>query len=329
LFDGADKMSSGIKNLLAVTWRYATPWDRLWGIGVIFLVLLGSIFWLKQDPLLLNYRAVWCIAITLLYFAAIVPPVKRMARRKHELLVYVAVWGIISLILWLASFYATFFFLVVNTDKWDKILNLPPVFAAIIGAGIGWYVHQELSAKFHRTSNSFNLVMQTRTSAEFIRYTRDLYAYYSKCETLPDEVVKCDLPAKRIELGQRKRELEANPQEEMFSQKKLAYLNDLAMLEAIEGLRYLLNFYEFMSFAIHAGDLDENLLYETVSPSVVRWYNRSKDYQSHVTTNDQGNKLAYQHLTKLVEGYTTMVGSKVTEIPGWERRLDIEKAEKN
>src|ERR1700722_19830304 len=132
-------MGSGIKRLLGITWDYATPTDRACGMAVIFIGLLAAIFWFKQDSALLDYKAIWCVVATLLYFIAIVPPVKRMAGRQHILLLYVAVWGIISLIVGLVSFYATYFSLVEDTAQWDKILNLPPVFAAVMGAAIGWY----------------------------------------------------------------------------------------------------------------------------------------------------------------------------------------------
>jgi Domain of unknown function (DUF4760) len=318
-------MWSGIKGILDVTWKYSKPFDRVLQVTILVLVIVVAILAVRQDPIFVNSKAAWCIVGMIIYAAAIIPPVKRMTDRRHELLFYVTAWGILSLILILVAFYTVYFIVVPDSEsqQWDRILNLPPVFAAVFGTAIGWYVHQQLSAKLHRTSNSFALVMQTRTSTEFLKHTRSLYAAYPPPTEFQTEDAKYFETSKRIEIDRIGRELAVALNPDLT--KKGAYLRDLAKVEAVEGLRYLLNFYEFMAFGIHAGDLDETLLYETVSPSVVGWYTRSQTYCDKIRAT-AANKLAYQHLHRLVEGYKTKVGNKEEEIDGWKKRLDIEKA---
>ena len=105
----------------------------------------------------------------------------------------------------------------------------------------------------------------------------------------------------------------------------LVSTRDLAKVEAAEGLKYLLNFYEFMALGTHVGDLDETLLYETISPSVVGWYTRSELHCKHVRSTPT-DKLAYEHLDKLVNGYKVKIGGKEMEIDGWKKKLDLDKA---
>jgi Domain of unknown function (DUF4760) len=316
-------MGSGIRKILEITWKFAKPMDRGIGITLICLIVLVAFLAARGEAIYTDYRAIWCLVCLALYFIAIVPPVKRMTDRRHELLFYVATWGIVSLVLVLVAFYAIYFVLTGSQTQWDRVLNLPPVFAAVFGTAIGWYVHQQLSAKLHRTSNSFNLVMQTRTSAEFLKHTRSLYAVYPPPREFPAEDNKYFQTQKRTEVDRIGRELasKANPDDA----KKLTYLNDLAKVEAVEGLKYLLNFYEFMALGVHMGDLDETLLYETISPSVVGWYDRSKTYCDQIRAKN-GNKLAYQHLHKLVDGYTTKEGDHDVPVEGWRKRLELEKA---
>jgi hypothetical protein len=252
-----------------------------------------------------------------------------MADRRDELLLYVAIWGIISLTAFIIAFYVVFFVATgassATETSWDRVLNFPPVIAAVVGAGLGWYVHQQLSAKFHRTGNSFALVIQMRTSSEFISHTKKLAAVYSIFDPFPSTDCEYALRNnKRVELDQLRRTISAHP-EKHDATAKLKCLNELAKIEAIEGLKYLLNFYEFMAFAIQAADLDETLLYETISPHVVGWYNQTKVLREALSERP-GDKLAFQHLERLVKGYKETAARKVIDFDGWEKRLAHEAA---
>jgi hypothetical protein len=315
-------MGSGLLRILEITWKFAKPFDRLIGITLVALTALAVFLVIKHDSIISGYGAIFWAAGIILYFTAIVPPVKRMVDRHHEYVFHVALWGIASLLLVLFAFYAIYFIVVDDQTHWERILNLPPVFAAVFGAAIGWYVHQQLSAKNHRTNNSFNLVIQTRTSAEFLKQTRNLYSAYPPTGFNSNDTDYFDT-MKRVAVYQKGRNLEAK--EKPTEDEKLAHLNELSKMDAVEGLMYLLNFYEFMAFGIQAGDLDENLLYETLSPSVVVWYSRARPFIDFLHSKND-NKLAYQHLDKLVEGYSRKVGDKDEVVDGWRKRLEIEKA---
>jgi hypothetical protein len=319
-------MWSGIRNILEKTWKYATPFDRMIGITLVTIIIVAIFLGIKGDDLFIDHRATWIVICLILYAVALIPPVKRMTDQRHELVFYVASWGLVSLVVWLVAFYVLFFILIPDQtarNQWDRVLNVPPILGALFGATIGWYVHQQLNAKLHRTSNSFALIMQTRTNTEFLKYTRSLYAVYPPPDEFPAEDLMFLKAHKRAELD--KFTLEIQIGAEIDPQKKRSYLHELSKVEAIEGLKYLLNFYEFMAQGVHAGDLDETLLYETISPSVVGWYSRCQAYCNQVRSAPS-NKLAYQHLHKLVEGHVMKVGTKEIEVHGWKRKLEIEKA---
>jgi len=90
--------------------------------------------------------------------------------------------------------------------------------------------------------------------------------------------------------------------------------NEHTKITAIAGLRYLLNFYEFMAKGIRAKDLDEDLLFGTLRSIVVALYNDSAEYRKFVREGNNtsalpdrgpvkvGQKAAFSHLAWLVEG---------------------------
>jgi len=61
-----------------------------------------------------------------------------------------------------------------------------------------------------------------------------------------------------------------------------------------------LNYYEFMAVAIELGDLEESIVYETMSPHVVGLYNRAYACIEYVRGRDGGEPLAFEHLEILV-----------------------------
>lgn len=322
-------MFSGIQGLLETTWKYATRVDCAFGFFLIIALVLATVFGIEHHPILLDHLVAWCVGTVAIYFIAIIPPVKRMAARRHELVTYVAVWGIVSLTVFVVAFYFVYFAVTDGKEPdgatWDRLLNFPPVIAAVVGAAIGWYVHQQMQAKFHRTTNSFNLVMQTRTNSEFINHFRKFASVYPSTREVPPEHSPYFLPSKRGEIDEIGEKVEHDGAS-ITKEQALEYWTGLRYVEAIEGLKYLLNFYEFLALGIKLGDLDDSLLYETISPSVVGLYERSKAYRMDVRKR-ASDKLAFQHLECLVCGYTEAIGRRTVNIEGWAKRLEREKAD--
>ena len=315
-----------LKGLLETTWKLSSVPSRTFGIIFLALAILSVCLNLMNDVLLTEHRVLWLIILTILYFSAVVPPVATMTKHRHRHVLYVVLWGLISLAFFLVVFYLFFFALAQTSEQqrqWDRILNLPPIFAAAIAAAIGWYAVHQFSAQNNRTNNSFSLVMQTRCNTEFVTQAR----YFSSAFPPPivlDQTYKPYFPAGmrgRLEYLKKIDASKLTPSEAS----ELQGIDEQIVL-GMYAARYLLNFYEFMAYAIYAGDLDEGLLYESISPAVVGLFDRVKALRDYINVGANGDKLAFQHVQRLVEGYVKDEGDVKTTVDGWRRRLDMERA---
>lgn len=322
---GMDQMWHSLRSLLEETWQHATRRDACVAFLFLFALAACSVFSLKNDPLFLDYKVLWYSVILILYFTAIAPPVARLAAERHRHVLQVVLWGLISLTVTLVAFYLFFFALAETKDQqeqWERVLNLPPVIAGAVAAAIGWYAAHQFAAKNHRTNNSFQLVMQTRCNTEFVKHARKFLIAYPSSSSIPMQDSKYFDPSARSRLEEMKRKQKA----EQLTEAETTELKQFAeeKLEGIEGARYLLNFYEFMSFGIYAGDLDEELLYETISPAVVKIYEQSTALRA-VLNGPDGDVLAFQHLERLVSGYERKSHSGTEKVLGWRARLAQER----
>lgn len=312
--------------LVETTWKFSSRKDCAMAAGFGLGLFLVSWAYMRGDPVVIDYKATWYSIVVILYFGALVPPLARMIKERHTYVLFVAMWGLISLAVFLTWFYLMFFALAptdaTGITRWERILNLPPVIAAAVGAGIGWYVHYQMNAKLHRTANSFSLAMQTRTNSEFVARVKALKATYPDLTPKEPKYFSKD---SRQALEARRLALKYSASITLDEQKDFA--TDEMKVEGIDSVRYLLNFYEFMAFAIRAGDLDESLLYETISPAVVGIYDGSKAYREAVNGRSE-DALAFQHLHDLVSGYEDSVDGKSIRVSGWRERLELEKAAK-
>lgn len=206
----------------------------------------------------------------------------------------------------LLVFYGSYYWIAdaapLNAKPSDKFLNFPPVIAALWTAGMGWYIHFQATSKNHRTTNSFNLVMQTRTSKEFLERTRAVQAVYPFGAKVPKEDSTHFGTAAMRELQEARDAAAASapagtpPADFTAIERKVI---------AIDGLKYLLNYYEFMAVGIAANDLEEEMLYETISENVCSLYERAENYIEHTHAN--GQPLAFEALELLVKRWRKML----------------------
>ncbi|WP_286075457.1 DUF4760 domain-containing protein [Stenotrophomonas sp. 59] len=234
--------------------------------------------------------------------------VRRCADHGPGSIGQVCFWSAVLLGFTVTLMYVTFFLLFPNAldegEAVSKILNIPPVIAAVWAAGIGWYVHFQATAKAHRTNNAFNLLMQTRTNKEFIDRSELIQRYFPhgsgivEVDTAPGRVDdRIHLKSLEDQLAAAEaRKWPTAPYEE------LALLRDrIGRVKAQLALRYMLNFYEVMAVAIAKNDLDEGLLYDSLGGVVPSIYRRAEKIIAYERTKGTVAVLVFTGLTPLVD----------------------------
>lgn len=215
------------------------------------------------------------------------PSLLKAAHQDHRHLLTVCVWSFVLVILLITvSFYS--FFKVAGSDstKYDKLLNVVPVFVAIWAAAVGWLIHFRITTKAHRTNNAFAIIMETRKSSEYLKRQELVQKHFPPNVNAVDseyhQYSAADSLKKLIRAG--------------------ASEADMEKAEAVLALKYMLNYFEFMAVGIKAGDLDENLLFETVSSTVLRLHLRAQSYITFTVDPQQGGQpMAYCDLRLLAQ----------------------------
>lgn len=212
----------------------------------------------------------------------------------------VCFYSIFLLIVTLATMYLVYFLAVgpilpKDSDKTpyglDKLLNLPPVVAAIWAAGVGWYVHFQATAKGHRTNNALSLLMQTRTSKEFLDRTEAVQKFFPHGTLVPAELASSTIAS----LAALEEQLKAAGEEG-----KADIELRIGQTRAVIALRYMLNFYEFMAVGVEKNDLDDHLLYDTLGTHVPSIYRRAQSIVDSARAAGGMDVLAFSSLEPMV-----------------------------
>lgn len=262
-----------------------------------------------------SQRIAWALAAAMISFAiATVGPIISLSRCGHSVVARVSVLSGIAIVLETVAFYATYFAFV-GTDTAsanlpvDKVLNMPPVIFAIWAAAVGWYVSYQASNKSQRKANAFALIMQTRTNTEFLKNLN----LVRKLMPPPDELEETDLQF--FASGSLKRHLtqlhDVKKANEVAGIDKAR--SELSRARLIEAIKYLLNFYEFVAVGVLWKDLDEDMLYETISPSIVSLIQRSAKFIEFVNggeTNKEKQVLAFQHCIRLANRWDNRLATE-------------------
>jgi hypothetical protein len=285
-----------LKDLLT---KRVAPWVCLVAAAVIFLCTLTA----EMSQSLQGWLVVLAYVLCSTYLGTVV---YRAACQNHKHLLTVCIWSFVIVLLGVATTYFAFFAIVGDEyDKYSKVLNIVPVLVAIWAASVGWLIHFRLTTKASRTNNAFSIVMETRKSSEFLARqglvfrhfppgcnVDDSYAKYFPRETLKGMYLQAD-----------------------WDEKQIAPV-DLEKAKAIDALKYLLNYYEFVAAGIRAGDLDEVMCLESFGGTVTGLCKRANLYIQYIQAEKPtgaGEPLAYEALLAMC--------------PKWERRLDEMKLE--
>lgn len=261
---------------------------------------------LAASPVITDAQQAWLAIAAYVALATFFAfPLLEAAHAGHRHLLTVCIWSFVLVMLGIAlSFYAFYRFTGDSPQKYDKLLNVVPVFVAIWAAAIGWLVHFRLSTKAHRTNNAFGILMEMRKSAEFLkRYEIVTRHFPSGTTTIPAEYCEY-FPTTKLKALL----------EEAKRQGREADAEAMDKVEAIAALRYTLNYFEFMSVGIKAGDLDEDLLYDTISTTVVRLFERCQpllDYVHAPMPGGAGQPLAFIALAELVERWSVRLNNDI------------------
>ncbi|HGM6730979.1 TPA: DUF4760 domain-containing protein [Stenotrophomonas maltophilia] len=256
---------------------------------------------LCDQPLYEKYKG-WLIAVaglTVLY--SLVPALVRCGMAGGAKSVWSVVRVSLALLLFtLVSFYSAHYYIAQSLlDQSmvlsDKYLNFPPAIAALWTAGMGWYIHFQATSKNHRTNNSFNLLMQTRTSSEFLKRALDVQKLYPfGCNITADD--QNYFPSDNLKrLTQQKAAAALETPTGTAPTPEL----DETKVCAIEGMKYLLNYYEFMAVGIEANDLEESMLFNTIGGTVCSIRERADVYVQYVREN--GQSMSFVALDRLVD----------------------------
>lgn len=111
--------------------------------------------------------------------------------------------------------------------------------------GMGWWIQCITSAANTRRTHTLNMIINTRTSPEYQRQLRASTRMYRGMRYVPQELS----------------EWRCNPDKEEYKNAKVPE----EYKEAINGLLYILNYFEFLAQGIKFKDLDDCLLKECFS----------------------------------------------------------------
>jgi Domain of unknown function (DUF4760) len=264
-----------------------------------------------------EYKGVAYAISGLAIIATLMPSVIRCAGGGYKNVWLTAGAALILLAIFLATFYTSYFLIIgvapvpAGGDSGiSRVLTFPPMISAACIACLGWYIHFQASAKNHRTSNSFHLIMQTRTSKEFLDRASRVHSAYPHGTAVPPEHVASIAPSakSKAEIALSKLEEGALPEIRAAAEERLKVALDA------DAVKYMLNFYEFMAVGIKQKDLEEIIIYDTLGVTVTSIYARATPFVDYLTSQSGGQTLAFCQLDKLAKRWNVWLEDEKSEV---------------
>lgn len=143
---------------------------------------------------------------------------------------------------------------------YDGTNKLPMVaMLAATAATIGWIAQRQGSINISRKQHTLTILLQFRQSELFNRHRTNMFSYY------PDGI---DItPAEAVKL------LDQRKNSDLYS----VELNGEQTYPVIESIYYICNFFEFLAAGVRMGDLDGDLLNETIGGIMRSVYKKSDE----------------------------------------------------
>jgi hypothetical protein len=285
-----DKTKAGTVKLLRENFDIGS------GILLAISIVSGVVFatlWSSHG--LSNILTGWAVVLVAVFLlGSFFRPVLAMARKGYDSVFSVCVVGGFLIICGLTAFYLSYYLINANLSAQGsslaKLLDLPPLIFALWAAVTGWYVHFQLTCRNHRVSHAVTLVISRSTNAE-LRRRLDMLRKYLPTKDHIDQLDKSFYGPAAMEKAKAEYDVES-----------VECVRNMRLTQSVDALKYLLNYYEFMAVAIELGDLEESIVYETMSPHVVGLYERSSSFIAYVRSNEGLREpLAFEHLSKLVD----------------------------
>lgn len=299
-----------LSNLWKGTYKYLRPIEWLFfGLLCASLLLVYLGIFVEPWPFYADHTWLFfCLPWAFLCLTFFRPVARMSQERGPAVSHYLVAWSILGLLTFVITLYAV----VTNLSPFAitaeqksliiKLQNLPEIIIPVWIAAVGWFLQVQGARKAQRTQNSFEFIMQTRTSVEFSNKARSLLIVYPPGISVPITDEAYFPPASIAQLGPK---MAAFTREANIDKKELLE-TEIRKYEAIDALKYMLNLYEFMAQGIRAGDLDEDLLYETVSYVVINLYERSKVF---IEDRRKTDVLVFEHLEELVQRWRLRINA--------------------
>lgn len=264
-----------------------------WILFVLFLaavVVSGSMHALASDvdeSLYQRFFLAFWYGAWGLFVLATVGPIFNVARERKEVPLGILIGvGVLHLI----TFIGISVVVLLHYRRPEAVTGLMAAFAAAIMVGIGWVVQHQSSARASRRTHTFNILMQSRLSKEFQEQVKRRCDYYYSGVVIPvEDAPLSTMDGLRMRIEQltlsRDREL-AQAREESKEAINGRYADEILLAqkkhESLQGVKYLLNFYEFMSAGICQRELDENLLKASVGGIVRGLYDDTRHLRAYL-----------------------------------------------
>jgi hypothetical protein len=256
-----------------------------------------------------NRGWIYVIAFFLLV-CTFIGPVSRVAvDERDRALTVVVFWAAVGLVAFVVTFVAAYSaFTGANATNYDRLLNIVPAVVAVWGAGIGWYVQHQVAIKSHRTTHAFNVIMQTRTSSEYLRNLRAFQLEHPAGVPMAgtDTALFSTSIVSQLPLLQEQLETETD------ANNRHTIAAKIRKVEACLAAKYLLNYFEFMARAIKSGDLDDDLIYGTIGSTVIGIHQRTAAFRNHCQPNQP---LAMQFLDPLIASWELRKRVETAQFP--------------
>lgn len=205
-------------------------------LGCLVTLLLARILLTNNNVVTANwfypsFDALLAVTVSTFFSLYCVNRISKKFPDTNELLPFfgIIVWSLIIL-----GYYVLRY-----NDKYQTALS---VLATGSLAGMGWWIQFIISAASDRRKHTLNVVLSTRTCSEYQTHLRNYTRLWRGNRHVPKELCEWRADPDNVKFNN------ANVTDEVKS--------------GLNGLLYILNFFEFLAQGIRANDLDHKLLRE-------------------------------------------------------------------
>jgi len=300
-------IGSAWRNVACPLYEASDPisWFLLLGVGVLVVascLLQGTgaagSFYGKY------YAMLWYGAWLLLVLAT-VGPILNLTKQSNEVPLDVLIGVAIGEV---AIFVLICVCVLVRQDAMAGLTALMAATAAAMMAGVGWVVQHQSSARASRRAHTFGVLMQSRLSGEFqdqVRRRASVYGSGNAVTAADAPLVKkaglkAAIDALDAEMAQSLAQALPNLKQQIQDTFRQRRAEVRRKHRSLDGVSYLLNFYEFICAGISRRELDERLLWDTLSDIAIALHRDTEQVRAYLRKTQPK---VYEHFDELIGGY--------------------------